>query len=272
MLRFELKRALSGKAFLFALILGCAITLSDVFLNVIPEANNPNFDLAMAVKLGAYPKSVYSSWIGGQARTLQSTLFYLFIPLIAAIPFADSYCFDRAGYIKNIATRCSIRDYLISKYIAVFLSAGIAVSIPIIVNFIATAAVVPCLIPQASTFLFTIDALSAFDKIFYTTPFVYFLIYLVIDFVIAGLFAEIALVAVLVSKNRYVVIISPFAVYLALYFISGVIGIRSLSVFDMVRAVQVQPFSIIRFIVCIAILFAATFIPYYVYGSKDCSL
>ncbi len=272
MLKFELKRALSGKAFLFALLFGCAITLSDVFLNVIPEAYNPNYNLDIAVEMGIYPKSVYNSWIGGQARTLQSTLFYLFIPLIAAIPFADSYCFDRAGYIKNIATRCNVKDYLISKYIAVFLSAGIAVSIPIIVNFIATAAVVPCLVPQASTFMFSISARSAFAKIFYTTPFVYFLIYLVIDFVIAGLFAGIALAVVIITKNRYVAVISPFAVYLALYFISDVIGVRSLSVFDMVRAVQVQPFSFIRFVGYIAILFAATFIPYYVYGSKDCSL
>ncbi len=272
MLRFELKRAFCGRAFVLALFLGCAITLSDVFLNVIPEANNPNWDLAMAVKMGAYPQSVYNSWIGGQARTLPSTLFYLFMPLIAAIPFADSYCFDKSGYIKNIATRCSIKDYLISKYIAVFLSAGIAVSIPIIVNFIATAAVVPCLVPQASTFLFSISARSAFDKIFYTTPFVYFLIYLVIDFVIAGLFAGIALAVVIITKNRYVAVILPFAVYLALYFIAGVTGILSLSPFELARAAQIEPFSFIRFAGYIAILFAATFIPYYVYGSKDCSL
>ena len=67
MLRFELKRAFCGRAFVLALLLGSAITLSDVFINVIPRAYNPNWNLDIAVKMGTYPQSVYSSWIGGQA-------------------------------------------------------------------------------------------------------------------------------------------------------------------------------------------------------------
>lgn len=272
MIRFELKRAFSNKYFYLALLIGCILVLSDVILNVIPMVNNPNWSMDMAVEKGDSPYSVYNLWIGGQARTLQSLLFYLIIPLIAALPFADSYCFDKTGYIQNIVTRASGKEYIVSKYAAIFLSAGISTCIPLILNFVATALFVPAILPQASSFSSTISAVSTFDRIFFTHPLVYLIIYLVIDFVLSGLIAEISLVATLFSKSKYVVLTSPFIVYILLYFVTDILGFMDFSVFQMLRSTQVIPLSLPKLFAIIAILFAATFIPYYSASKKDYSL
>lgn len=275
-LRFELKRAFS-MTFLFALFAGCVISLSDVFLNVIPQSyiQQPLDSMNMMdwlVSTGQYPHSLYNQWIGGQARTLSATLFFLMIPLLAALPFTESYCFDRMGYIKNIVSRAENKQYLLAKYVAVFISAGTVACIPLALNFVATAMVVPALVPYASTHAFSIFAYCTFDKLFYSHPMVYEFIYLVLNFVLVGLIAEVGLVARLFTKNRYVVMLSPFILYLVIYFVSDILGAMDWSVFQMLRPVQIVPLDIIKVILIVIILFLATFIPYYITGKKDYGL
>lgn len=262
--RFEIKRAFS-KALLVAMFAGCLLSLSDVFLNVIPSVKQIDW----IISNGEYPLSLYNMWIGGQARTLPSSLYFFMIPIIGAIPFAESYCFDRLGYYKNIIIRTDKNKYLIAKYLAVFFSSGVAICVPLIINFLATATLMPALIPQATAMTFGIDATSMFEHIFYSHPMMYELIYLFIIFIIGGLLAEISLVVALFTKNRYVVLLFPFMFYLIIYFMADLFEFSSFNIFQMLRPAQVGHIQFIHIVLTGLVLLLATFIPYYYYGQKN---
>ena len=66
----------------------------------------------------------------------ENELFVRIIPLLAAIPYAITYCSDiRTGIVKNYYIRTKKINYLFSKYLAVFLTGGTTVTVPLLINF-----------------------------------------------------------------------------------------------------------------------------------------
>jgi len=64
------------------------------------------------------------------------------------MPFGWSYHQERQNGVYNqIISRSSKQTYFISKYIAVFVSGGLAVSLPLLFDLFATAMVCPYVVP-----------------------------------------------------------------------------------------------------------------------------
>lgn len=120
----------------------------------------------------------------------------------------------KEGYIKNISTRMDTTGYLMGKYLAVFVSAGSICAIPLILNTYLTAMVLPSLKPEIATAVFPVIKGSFAQELFYTYPYLYTLLYIVIDFIMAGLYGCLALVISRIVNNRYIVMFFPFVVYL----------------------------------------------------------
>ncbi len=257
--KFEIKCSLNIY-FAAALIIGCAVTLSDIF-NV----------LKFTGFMGKYPPSLYQYWIGVEFRSLQNTLYFMLTLILAALPFADSYFCDKRGYIKQIVTRVSRKRYLSAKYLAVFLSGGLAFSVPLIVNFIAVACICPALSPQASTGTFATYENGFLSLLFISHPLVYCAFYTVYDFLIAGLFATVSLTAALFIKNRFAVLASPFILFLLWSVITGGLNLGNFDAYNILRASQgfspkPDAFSIIAVPL---VLILATFPLYFVKSSSD---
>ena len=83
-------------------------------------------------------------------------------------------------------------------------------------NLAWTMAVLPSLIPQQGLGIFALNGECMASKLFYTHPFVYFALYLVIDAVMAGLLACLALAVSNLLHNKYIVLFVPFVIFFTL--------------------------------------------------------
>lgn len=209
-IKLEFYRAFHSIWYVGALLGATAIALAQFVTRVIPKTQVIGSGDSMD-----YPYSVFNSCLMLELRLGYEYVFYYSIILLAAVPYAVSYYTDiKDGYIKNICTRMDTKGYLVGKYLAVFVSAGSICVIPLIINTYLTAMVLPSLTPEVATALFPAGGGCFATGVFHTYPYIYVIIYLAIDFVMAGLFSCLALVASKIVNNRYMVMFFPFIVFL----------------------------------------------------------
>lgn len=181
--RAEWNRMISQKELWIVIVLGCCITFWHFYQYV----------WKMGVIIDPYPyqeipNGLYKSWIGAATYSMQTNWYYLTFPLIAVLGYAGT-CFDdkKNGYRNLVLLRSAKRTYFHVKSLVVFLSGGIAVSIPLLLNFALTAMMYPALYPDSYESIGpSIKCVGSF--LFYQHPLVYVLLYLLFDFIIAGLF------------------------------------------------------------------------------------
>ena len=158
--------------------------------------NVSSLDFAASVKnpmISAY--TVFSTWIGGDGYSLGASVYFFIFPLLISIPYGWSYCEEKKnGYIGAVVVKAGKTSYFLAKYIAVFLTGGLAMVIPLIFNFLLAMLFFPVATPQPiyST-IYGIYYSSLMSDLFYTYPFLYVFFYLTLDFVYCGLLACICL-------------------------------------------------------------------------------
>lgn len=201
------------------IIIGCIINISQVTQYPYQcYLRNQSMDF---MKLN-YPCTVIDSWICADLISMESFLFFLIFPLLAALPYGTSYFIDKqSGMVKGLYMRVSRRDYLISKYIATFLSGGIAVTIPLVVNLLCCMSLLPNLVPQSICPGNAIRPSTFLSGVFYSSPTWYLVIYLVIDFVLAGIYSCVALSCSFITDYRIVVTLCPFFLQLVINTLCG---------------------------------------------------
>ena len=209
-LKFELDRAFRNRRMAAALVVGCAISLWHLWEYVLP--------IRGYVLSGEYPLSSFSKWIGGENYSLQATVYFMWLPILCALPHGGSFAWDCAsGYGNQAAVRQGWRPYLRAKYLAVFLSGAAVALLPLAFDFLVTNLFLPAVKPQAGLGLFPIGAKSFLGDLYYGHPFLYLLLYLEMDGVFYGLFTTLSLSASLWTRNRFAVLLAPFLVYMLFY-------------------------------------------------------
>ena len=157
--RFELSRALDSFRFRISIATGLAIAVSHFVTSVLP----------LIKWLDAWqgdpfltPHSAYGHWIGMDSSTVWPVLLFMVLPLLAALPAAESYWYDRnSGYLNHIRLRCKLQQYKITKA-AVFVSAFFVTAIPLAADFLLTSAVLPCAAPEPATMQYSLSDKSMF--------------------------------------------------------------------------------------------------------------
>ncbi|MDD4414479.1 MAG: hypothetical protein PHR14_08050 [Oscillospiraceae bacterium] len=226
----ELRRAFTGIPFFIAIAIGTVIAFWQVIQYVIPLTEFVNDVHTYAGKPGLFPLSVFNKWIGAERTGLPSYLFFLVIPLLASLPYGDSYFQDRkTGYIRHILIRQNKVQYYVAKFIAVFLSGAVVVVIPLIINLGMSALILPSVLPEVSTHTHAIYAHSMWSSLYYAHPYVYIGLYLLLIFIFSGLWASISLSVSFFSGNRYVVLLFPFVFYVFIHAITNLLNIDRMS-------------------------------------------
>lgn len=228
----ETKRSLKSTGGRLALAIGLLVVFSHFFTEILPLR-----DQIMDRK--GYPLSAFGQWFGGENVTVYSTLFYFIAPILAAFPSAGSYKADlKSGYIKNVLTRIERKKYLRAKYFVAFLSGGMIVVFPLVLDFALTSMVLPALIPQSGTGLFPIFSSSLLGDLYYVHPYAYLAIYLGINFLYFGMLATLALLAAHFCDNLFSALLMPFLVYLFVYAATQLTGLHQLCPFGFLRPAQ----------------------------------
>jgi hypothetical protein len=117
--------------------------------------------------------------------------------------------------------RTTRRNYFISKYGANFISASLITMIPLALNFAMLALFLPALKMESIYPYGTIGQGCMWAALYYERPFVYCLLYLLLDGIFAGLISSIGTAAAFVVKSKAVVIALPFILMLIFDYIDA---------------------------------------------------
>jgi len=232
----EIKRAFNTIGMKLALLVGCALSVWHVITVIMPISEGQNYELSADVIDDLYvPISLFSTWMGNELFPIQSYIFYLIFPLLAVLPFGSSFFEDiKSGYIINVCTRVEKKIYFKAKYLAVFLSGGVAVVAPLLLNLVLSSMFMPAFIPDNGT-VGTISPTTMAYEVFFTHPLIYVLMFIVIDFIFAGVIATLALSYTYFTEHRFGVMIVPFVFYFFIYSLTNLIDKTDYSLFFMLN-------------------------------------
>lgn len=207
--KIEIQRAFKNFWFLIALAIGLSLVIWYYldsryycsYLTNFSMTNHKQFEM---------PPTALENMFCLNVLNVQPALFYLILPLMASLPFADSFCIDKnSGFIKNVAIRCNKKKYLKAKYAAVFISAMVVTAVPLVLSIILAVCTFPNIIPIPAQGNFKVYE-NMWGSLFYFNPYIYLFLYIFIDCIFSGLLACIALFAAQFAENRFIVLLTPF--------------------------------------------------------------
>lgn len=223
-LKIELKKSFGNKYFIISLFIGCSLSMLCLIYNagvyqdylqlehyVLQEADysiNPYHAVF----------TLFNHWIGGEGYSLGSSLFFFIFPLLTALPYGWSYCEEkRNGYARMTVVLAGKKAYFLSKYIAVFFSRALAMTIPLIFSLLCTAMFFPAVTPVVLYDVhYSVFYHSLMSSLYYTAPFLYVFLYLVIDFLFGGILGCISLAACTFIKYKVINVIVPMLLCLGI--------------------------------------------------------
>lgn len=231
MLRMELKKAFQNKMFLAALLLGCLITFIS-FIQVIGRYQTEQQWLKEIAEASSYMQNpmsavytLFNHWVGGENQSLGTSIYFLIFPLLAAIPYGWSCCEEKkSGYMRTVIVQGGKSRYFFSRYFAIFLSGGVVMIVPLLLNLALTALVFPAVKPDVIyDVYYGVFGGSLMSELYYSKPFLYVIFYLCIDFVFAGLIAGLSFVVSSWIRIKAVCVIFPEFILLVFHYISNMI-------------------------------------------------
>lgn len=201
-IKFELSRAFRDKYFVISLLIGGIIATLDIVTFYTQYIEPKNAILIQA-------------WIGTDFAFAYHSLYYILLPVIACLTYGGSHYMDMStGYDKNILLRMKRSYYLLSKMIAVFVSAFLSVAIPLLSNLFIVAGIYRNELPERLTFTTAgiIDS-QRFPVLFSERPVIYCLLFIMIGGMFGGV---LGLISVMVSRwcrSAFSAIMFPFVLY-----------------------------------------------------------
>lgn len=212
MFAFELRRAFTGAPFLLALAVGLILAVANIVLVAAPSALSNGYGQLVDGAVGMNPPSLFGNWIGLTPGTITTAIFYYVVPLIACMPFAASLCSDLdSRYASQVIVREGRGRYFIAKTTTVFLISGVVVIVPLVVNIVTAACLLPQIPPDPTTRLYAVMANSMLAGLFFACPWGYISLFLVLTFIGAGIFGLASSVLAFFVRNVFIVLLVPFA-------------------------------------------------------------
>lgn len=233
MIKTEIKRALIGKSFKIALVIGIAIAAAAAFSAISTEFYrwdiwdkywiNPDGTMNKNPQIAV--STLYRCWIGGNYSAF-SIAFYYLLPILASLPFSWSLAGEiKSGYRKLSLVRCGRIKYYFSKYLSAFISGALIAAVSLIINFIVVACFVPARMPDPGESIWYGVFMTSFcSRLFYTAPLLYSALIMLIDIIFAGLWAALCLSLGFYIKNKAAVIILPYIMLLLHQFLCTLVS------------------------------------------------
>lgn len=258
-MKLDFKRAIINKQFFIILLVGILLTIAHMCTEVFPR-----FNLYKGAS-GYY--NPFTCWISNDGFDAYSTIFFMTLPILATIPYAESYWIDKhSGFVKSIYIRSRKFDYVISKYITNFIVGGIVIIIPLVFNLYVLFMTMPAIRPSIFSNLDL--ARDMFSNLYYFHPYMYLLIYLFMSFMFGGVYASIGLAVSTFCRNKFLVTAVPTIIYI-LMFVFEIAGFNQLVPAKFLMASQPEfGINIISIFIVFIVLFVGS-IGAYIIGVKN---
>lgn len=240
-------------AFVFTLSFGIVIAVANVALVAAPYSLSDNFATLRSGLKGECPPSFFGNWIGATPFTITTSIFYYALPLIACIPYATSLCSDiSSNFADQLISRKGRLHYFAAKLLAIVLVCGATTVIPLLINIIAVACLLPQIMPDPTTFMYAVMASTMLAELFYAQPWCYIALFLAMTFIGSGIFGLVSTVLALYVRNIFIVVLAPFMLCVAVQLATqntSYAGFAPLNVL-----LPAQPYPSIFWVVTLAIL------------------
>lgn len=212
--KIELWKAFHRKAYRVALIIALIIAAADIAQTVIEVKN---LYLRSNPGAGWEGISLFTWWIGVNGYTFGHILYFFLWPLLAAIPYGSSYCAERQnGMSLQIVTRSGRKTYLLSKYIAIFVSSGTVMALPLFLNLMLKALFCPASVIRVSSMMTTIENGDFMSGVFFTNPWLFVLVWCCLDFLWGGAAGAICLAFGTAIRKCALLTLMPFILLVAI--------------------------------------------------------
>lgn len=271
MLQIELKRGLTRKTFIAALVICTLFCVSEYLIYNYPYYSyNLKYSHTLSSYLNDYLKgeviTSYQFFIFFSLTPLANILFVL-MPILVAISYSDSYLEDlNSGFLKSILTRCSKKNYYLSKFISNFIISGITIAIPLLINLLLTITTQVSANPYKLSSSTLLNGNLSMDM-YLNHPMLYVLMWVGIYFLFAGVISSIALAFSIVTRNKFIVLITPFIVGQVIDILFSLMNLMDFSVSKFLYLYfNINPWAMaITFVVMLEV----TFIAFYFGGKKN---
>ncbi|MBR6222172.1 MAG: hypothetical protein IKQ71_01905 [Lachnospiraceae bacterium] len=227
MMTMELKRGFTSRGFKLAIIIGVFIVILQYlwFGHHTYKVNQQELSSMLSLEKNDadygwwFETGLLEGWIGCENYSMFNHIYYFAFPLIAVMPFALSYLYDwRSGYANQLITRAGRSDYHFSKMVAVFLSGGVSVSIPLVVSLWLYLMKLPVLGIDCISMQSVVSNADMLSEMYFNFPLIYALIYIFIDFFIGGIYATLTLLVSRFSENLFLAGLSPTLYHITLLY------------------------------------------------------
>ena len=217
LLSIEMRRAFLNRRTFIALLIGCGISILHVFQYLVGRTKIWN-EMSLNLKGDLqYPVHVFKNWICGNTYNLEGFLYFMILPLLVVLPHSLSFYEDKKnGYIRQVYLRSGREAYLSAKFLSVFLAGGTVFVLPLLLNFGICSALLPALPPQNLDGSF-INTSVLWYQLYENIPVLYVLLFMVIDFVYAGLVAALPLFLSFFSEKKITILLLPFLMQVFIY-------------------------------------------------------
>ena len=216
----EIRRGFNRKSVILVMLVIIILGILDTFNYSCYKSS----DEILNVYLKAYIFSSYDRFILFNS-SIYSNILVLSLPILSSLCYSDSYLEDiNSGFSNFIHTRKDKGRYLLSKFSANFIVSGIAISIPILFNFIVLLARFPSIMTNKYIGNETVEITQLFPEVYYKHPIIYILMWIAIYFLFTGLFSSISLSLSIFVKNKITVVVLPFIVLQVIGIVLDIFG------------------------------------------------
>lgn len=218
-IKAELWKAIHNRMFFLSLAVGFLISMVDmvqtaVMTRQILELTQRALEKNLPISSNHSGASLFLKWISVGNLSFGGKVFFMLWPILAAMPYGSSLCIDRqSGYENQVITKCGRFVYFQGKYIACFVSGGLAVSLPLILNLLLNALICPASTPEVQMLGSSIGNGYFLAKLFYTKPWIFCAAWCIVDFLWGGVAACLCLILGGKIRHSFMVVLFPFTVF-----------------------------------------------------------
>lgn len=214
----ELKNALKSKLFYLNCIIPTVLSLILAFhsiqsfkINSVPVLNEiQSGNIHFNPMIQNY--SIFNLWIGATNENIIKTILFYAFPLVAAIAYGWSFRNDRE-VLYSIGKK-EYKKYCMSRYFTIFITSGLTLAIPLIVNLLTILLFVPVIYPDSAyDIYFGIFSYHFASDLFYSAPFLHTGIFILFAFVYSGLIGCLSYAFYTVYNNRIIAIIITYIIF-----------------------------------------------------------
>ncbi len=196
---FEIKRSI----FSYPFLIGWLIAMAGIAAWTLPK-------LQFASEMGALRLFLW----------LHDGYISLLAPVIATIPFAQSYAIERnSGFSRFVMQRLSLARYQTAKLVSNALAGGLVLVIPLVSALIWVTAKYPMTVPDPN------GNPPFFQNLDPPDPLVHMGLLIGLGFLFGATYATVGLATSVLFRNPYYANVIPFAIYIVFGFLFGLFGL-----------------------------------------------